>query len=169
MTIQINNSSNRFHFFKLISIMQRYFVLLISTITVFLLLITSACSPAYPDGPSMSIYSVRNKITNKWKWALIRQDAENQTGKYVNYTIEFKKDGSFAICENDQNCKYGLWTVPGKKKAFINFIYPEKDSAKELNVIRLNRNAITLETTGLGTKDSNYVKWELETINQRWF
>lgn len=151
------------------SIMQRYFILLISAISVILLLITSACSPAYPDGPSMSVHSVRNKIINKWKWTLIRQYGDNQTGKYVDYTIEFKKDGSFAICENDQNCKYGLWTVPGKKKAFINFIYPEKDSARELNVIRLNRNAITLETTGLGTKDSSYVKWELETVNNRWF
>lgn len=126
-----------------------------------------SCSPDYPEGPDFSTHSVKSKIVNTWKWSYNYQNLENQTATYINSTLELTKDGKVNVCYEDGSCLSGFWKLP-RGKLMINFIYPEKDSAKELFIIHCGLNQLTLKSDELrNTKDSNYVHWDLESKKNR--
>ena len=143
---------------------HRYLLILLSAGLFFWL---NACSPDYPEGPKFAIHSVQHKLVNKWKWTYNFQKLENQTAEYINATMELTKDGKVNICYENGNCLTGYWKVP-RGKLILNFIYPEKDSAKELFIIHCGLNDLTLKSEELrNTKDSTYVHWDLESAKNR--
>ncbi|MBX7240573.1 MAG: hypothetical protein K1X92_02405 [Bacteroidia bacterium] len=141
------------------------FLLIPASLLVVLLI--NSCSPDYPEGPDFSIHSVKSKIVNTWKWSYNYQNLENQTAEYINATMDITKDGKVNICYEDGSCITGFWKIP-RGKLMINFIYPERDSAKELFIIYCGLNELTLKSDELrNTKDSAYVHWDLESAKKR--
>lgn len=132
--------------------------------SAFLALMSSSCTPDYPEGVDLSFRSAKARIMNKWQWSLYREKGQNLTGQYLDYTLEFG-ESDFTIC-NGADCTVGKWFLSRDKKS-INLIYPNSIYGKDMDIIHLGRNTITLETPDYAPKDTNYIKWELIAVKKK--
>lgn len=83
----------------------------------------------YPDGPSFSLRSRAERLSNTWKVDNYKVNSTDLTSLVANYTETYTKDGSYSNNWGSKN-EAGLWT-------FINHASEIQVSNKDTQDIRI--------------------------------
>lgn len=123
------------------------------------MLLLSACEyNKYPEGPSISIYTAKDRITNDWLWKLAEENGENRTGILRDSVLTFRDDQVATICprEGEGPCVEGEWALVTKRTK-LNLIFGQQARAYEIDLLRKNEMWLRFEANG------ENIRWELET------
>jgi len=122
------------------------------------MLLLSACEyNKYPEGPSISIYTAKDRITNDWLWKLAEENGDNRTGILRDSVLTFRDDQVATICprEGEGPCVEGEWALVTKRTK-LNLIFGRQARAYEIVLLRRNEMWLRFEENG------ESIRWELE-------
>lgn len=121
------------------------------------MLLSTACEVnRYESGPTFSVLTPRERVTNTWQWNLALVNGENQTGILKDSTITFSKDQVVKICGLDGGCREGSWSLV-RKNTKINIIFGDRAQAYDIELLRFNE--MWLRTTDDVTNAG--IEWDL--------
>lgn len=135
---------------------------------VFLLLINTSCEKQYPDGPLISMYSRKDRVTGTWTFEKVVINDENKTEDYRDMWIDITGNGAFAWnLKSSQYWSpeyiYGTWKFTDSEK----HLAMEEDPATSTDTIYLNFDwrimRLTYRELNLEqcTENGDCIKWNL--------
>lgn len=134
-------------------------------ILLFALLLT-ACTDKYAEGPQLSVFSAKQRVTGQWEWAIartIRQGQEvNNSLLFTNDTLNFQVDGT--VTDSRYNLT-GEWDLISKNTE-INLLFGNQadtigiPGAIAFQIKRLLKQEMWLEFAD----DSTTIEWQLNRL-----
>lgn len=112
----------------------------------------------YDSGPSLSVLTPRERVTNTWRWKLAIENGQNKTGILQDSTIAFTKDQVVKICGTDGGCREGSWDLV-RKNTKINIIFGDVATAYDIELLRFNE-------MWLRRSDGTGVEWDLVPFSE---
>ncbi|MEO0898893.1 MAG: hypothetical protein AAFY71_20945 [Bacteroidota bacterium] len=100
-------------------------------------IVLSSCEwRKYESGPTISVVTPRERVTNTWRWKLAIEDGENLTGILKDSTITFATDQTLRICGPDGGCRDGKWDLV-RRNTKLNLIFGETANALDIEFLTL--------------------------------
>ena len=117
----------------------------------------------YTEGPGLTPWPVKTRITNTWTWDYCVKGVTNFTDVYQDSIIQFNKDFTFSICDTMGHCNSAKWNFTTHKQQ-LQLVYP--DSAIAFTILRATTNELWLQRLVSGNA-SQTVRWELRTNGKK--
>lgn len=121
-------------------------------------LLLAACEyNKYPEGPTTTVFTAKDRVTSDWRWKLALVNDENQTGLLRDSILTFNEDQTLSVCprEGEGACTEGEWALVTKRSK-LNLIMGQQARAYEIELLRRDEMWLTFED------DSLRIRWELE-------
>lgn len=137
--------------------MRRYLPVQLPLI-VLLLGSFAACEyQKYEEGPTISVFTTQDRVTNSWRWKLALENDENRTGILRDSVISFLSDQTTTIClrTGEGSCVEGEWALVTKGTK-LNLIFGQSARAYEILLLRKNEMWLRFQ------EDGENIYWELE-------
>lgn len=131
----------------------------LSSLSLLTMLLLSACEyNKYPEGPTISVHTAKDRITNDWLWKLAEENGDNRTGILRDSVLTFLDNQVATICprEGEGPCIEGEWALVTKRTK-LNLIFGQQARAYEIVLLRKNEMWLRFEENG------ESIRWELET------
>ncbi|MGB0863876.1 MAG: hypothetical protein ACPG19_14095 [Saprospiraceae bacterium] len=138
-------------------------IILTFTVTLFVL---SSCSK-YDDGPTFSLFSKTDRVTNSWVYTEVYRNglnitlgAEANNQKYTESTIGFADDGRFSFVDAYRDSTTingdGYWEFVNDDES-LQLTYDSSALIRTLKINRLERSYLWLEEN-LGNNNTLIIK-----------
>lgn len=112
----------------------------------------------YDEGPFFSIYPTEGRLAGSWQWQLALTADQPLTGLYADSTITFSETGSVSVCDLENNCRDGSWSLVSRRTR-LQMIFGAKTELFDIRM--LTRKEIWLQQSVDG---SLQLEWELIPI-----
>lgn len=119
-------------------------------IVVFALIILIASCKKYPEGPSLSLRSKTERLSNTWRFTKVLEDGVDKTSDYQtvfkDYKITINKDGSYSISYTGfgilSYTENGNWTFNGDK-TYVGFDPTSNSNSNwDVKILKLMENEL---------------------------
>ncbi len=131
------------------------------------LLLFSSCRK-YPDGPTLSLRSRVERVSNVWTASVISRNTINETNKYLIYTMDFSKNGRLTwttqIAGETQDIIMADWQLFREDQQIkITLDEPDPNSGERLSfsfdIRRLEENEMWLQFIRFGDE------WDIQLVD----
>jgi hypothetical protein len=113
----------------------------------------------YDDGPAVSFYTAKNRITNTWSWSLAIENGLNRTGLRADSSLILTEEEIVRICpvDSSESCREGRWNFTTKKRK-LQLIFGQQADA--FDILRLTKNEMWLSLND--SVNNRQIRWELK-------
>ncbi|MEL6673836.1 MAG: hypothetical protein AAFR61_16640 [Bacteroidota bacterium] len=123
-------------------------------------LLSQSCEyqPNYEEGPFLSPYLPKDRVTNTWIWSYYLDNETNLTGVYQDSMLMVKDDQTLKLCAlgDTTQCREGNWHLVSKNLK-LQLIFGEQARAYDIKLLEKREMWLDFSST-----DSNlHVYWEL--------
>ncbi|MEL6650609.1 MAG: hypothetical protein AAFQ87_07400 [Bacteroidota bacterium] len=109
----------------------------------------------YDEGPFFSVFPTERRLSGTWEWQLAVEEQEALTGFYADSTITFAEDGVVRICNLENNCREGEWSLVSRRRR-LQMIFGQQTELYDIQMLK--REEVWLQQTEGGNL---ILEWEL--------
>ncbi len=109
----------------------------------------------YDEGPFLSVFPTEDRLAGSWQWQLALEANVPLTGVYADSTITFSETGSVSICDQENNCREGQWSLVSRRSR-LQMIFGTQTELYDIKMLK--RKEVWLQQSLDG---SLQVEWEL--------
>ncbi|WNJ16503.1 hypothetical protein [Pontibacter sp. G13] len=110
----------------------------------------------YEEGPDASIFTVKDRVTNTWRWQANILDGTYRTAQWADSTIQFSDEHVVSICDAaGEGCRTGAWDLVTKNSR-LQLIFGATTEVYDIRY--LSKTEMWLRSTN---DTASVVEWEL--------
>jgi len=109
----------------------------------------------YDEGPFFSVLPTEKRLAGTWEWQLALEDQQPLTGIYADSTITFSEAGSVSICDQENSCREGTWSLVSRRTR-LQMIFGQNTTLFDIKMLK--QKEVWLQQSVDGALN---VEWEL--------